>query len=251
VHLVCLLVGECSLQTAVVDPVANALSARLGVRKLIDKAHIFDEITTNLTCNLHNVVLMERKGRRWYGWGYDTSAGLGGRLLHRVQWMDRRCATSSARSAAQPETDVLEASRVLAERHEARDGSAFVELRQETFIFRPEEADVRNRVEQHGNTLEAYTKSPSHAVRYRRIIENRLGDDTGSQDFKPVALPENLKLPTRRGEGEVRLYPAYFQGLVLSLCRCVRGRLGCVEYGDYHVFEAALEVGGNRFDFLG
>lgn len=58
-ELVGLGVGECPFQTAVVDAVAHAPSARPGVGELIRQFDILDNVACNVADDLHDVVLME------------------------------------------------------------------------------------------------------------------------------------------------------------------------------------------------
>lgn len=98
-------------------------------------------------------------------------------------------------------------------------------LRSEALVEGPEEADVRDLKENHGETLQAKTKSPALPGRGGRvrgrskaigfiprvkadILDELLVDHTTAQHLHPLPIEKDLKLEGRIGEGKVLLDPA-------------------------------------------
>lgn len=130
------------------------------------------------------------------------------------------------------------------------------ELGQEAGIPGPEQADVGDVEEEHGDAFDAETKGPADAVGDVGVDQEVLFDDSAAEDFEPVALPEDFEFPGWAGEGEVGFDPADFEGVrflvdgvgvVVLGCLCWWFSLGVVvvgggcfagfgEYLDDHLF---------------
>lgn len=149
-----LFVGQRALQTPVVDPVAHALPAGLRMCEFIDEPDVFDEIARHATDDLHDIVLVD---------GHGTA---------------RRAAPADSR-ARQPERHILVAGGVLGEGLEAGD-LAGLELREEALVAGPEESNVGDVEEEHGDALEAQPEGPADAVRHVRVDEQVLLDDAAA-----------------------------------------------------------------------
>ena len=59
-QLISLLIRQRTLQAPIINTVAHARPALLGMRKMVNQLHVLDQITANITDNLHDIVLMER-----------------------------------------------------------------------------------------------------------------------------------------------------------------------------------------------
>lgn len=149
-----LFVGQRALQTPVVDPVAHALPSRLGMGEFIDEPDILDEIPRHAADNLHDIVLVDRHGTT------------------------RRADPAHGRRR-QPERHILVAGGMLGEGLEAGD-LAGLELREKALVAGPEQPDVRDVEEEHGDALKAQPESPPDAVRHVRVDEQVLFDDTAA-----------------------------------------------------------------------
>lgn len=117
------------------------------MHELIDKLHVLDEVTADPAHNLHDVVLVH----------------------------GARPARGAASTSRNPERDVLVTGRVLGEGLEARD-LAGAELREEPLVARPEEADVGDVEEEHGDAFKAEPEGPADAVGDGRVHEQVLLD---------------------------------------------------------------------------
>lgn len=153
-EIISLFVRQGALQTAVIDPVAHALFACLRVREFINKSDVFDQIASDTADDLHDIVLMD-----WHG-----AAG---------------SATTASGRRRKPECDILVAGGVFGEGLEAGD-MAGLELGEEALIAGPEESDVRDVEEEHGDALEAKTEGPSDAIGHVGVDQQLLLDDTAA-----------------------------------------------------------------------
>lgn len=59
-QLISLVIRQSTLQTPIIDPVAHARPVLLGMRKMINQLHVLDQITSDITHDLHDIVFMER-----------------------------------------------------------------------------------------------------------------------------------------------------------------------------------------------
>lgn len=226
-HLVSFCIGQCALQAPVINAVAHALPVFFGVRELVDELDVLNQATSNVPDDLHDVVFVERRNRA------------------------ACCRRRSGRGRRQPERDVLVARGALGEGLETGD-LACLELREESLVAGPEETDIRNVEEEHGNPFQAESKGPPDAVGHVRVDEEILFDYTTAQDFQPIPLPENFKLPGGTGKGEVRLDPSDLEGLCLSgggRVTCAGGRCFArfAEDLDDHLLQRPLEMRRDSF----
>mmetsp|Transcript_19792 Transcript_19792/g.59959 ORF Transcript_19792/g.59959 Transcript_19792/m.59959 type:complete len:250 (+) Transcript_19792:1089-1838(+) len=160
------------------------------MRELVDELHLLDEVAAHAAHELAEIV------------------GVEGRL--RID----------------PEGHVLVASRELGEGLELGD-LAVLELAQEALVLRPEEADVRDVEEHHGQALEAEAKGPARLLRAASAAEDVLLHHTAAEHLKPLVVVVDLKLEARLREGEVRVDPAL---------------LHRPEDGVHHTLERVLEI---------
>ena len=120
-------------------------------------------------------------------------------------------------------------------------------LAEEACVVGPEEADIRDGEEEHGEALDAEAPGPADAVADAGAVEDALLHDAAAEELEPGAVPVDFEFPGGAGEGEVGGGPAEEGrgGVVVG-----GGGLGEVEeFGD-EVFEGAFEVGGEDTDFL-
>lgn len=59
-QLISLVIRQSTLQTPIIDTVAHARPVLLGMRKMVNQLHVLNQITANITDNLHDIVFMER-----------------------------------------------------------------------------------------------------------------------------------------------------------------------------------------------
>lgn len=78
----------------------------------------------------------------------------------------------------------------------------------------PEETDIRDGEEDHGEPFEAESECPACLVGHAGFIECLLHDDAASQQFEPFALPPDFDFVARGGEGEIGFDPADAEGFV-------------------------------------
>ena len=154
------------------------------MREFINELDILDQIPRDPTYKLHNIILMNRHG--------TTS----------------RTPTTSRRRR-EPERYILVTGRVFREGFEAGDFPGF-ELRKESFIARPEESDIGDVEEEHGDAFETEAESPAYVVWDVGVDEKLLFDYPAAQDLEPVALPEDFEFPGWTREWEEGFDPADF-----------------------------------------
>lgn len=217
-QLIRLLVRQRPFQTPIINAVAETLPPRLRMRKLIYKLHILRQIPCNITHDLHHIIFMER----------------------------RTAACSSSSRGWQPEGNILVACRVFREGDEAGD-FASSELGEEARILGPEEADVWDVEEEHGDAFEAEAESPADAMRDVRRYEELLLDDAAAEDFEPVALPEYFEFPGRASEWEVGFDPADFERFLVRAGGFWGSFMCGREDFNNESFEGAFEVRCDRF----
>lgn len=136
-----------------------------------------------------------------------------------------------------------------------------VELVPEARVLGPEEADIGNAEEEHGDSFYAEAPGPADAVADAGVAEHLLLHYAAAEELEPFALPEDFEFPRGGGEGEVGFDPSDFEGGVLGGGFRVAGGgggggadnagfiCGVEDFGDEE-FEGAFEVGGEEADFL-
>jgi hypothetical protein len=180
-QLVRLLIRQGTVHRAVVEAVALRFPSRLRVRERVDlregevstrkregetkkgktyKLNSLHQISRNIPHNLHQIILMPLSLRR-------------SRCLQR-----------------QPKRRILVALGVLRVRLERRD-LALLELVQESRVFGPEEADVGDGEEDHGDALETESEGPT------LFVTDVCGRDSGVREGKKGEKGKtNLIVPT-------------------------------------------------------
>ena len=231
-EIVGLLVRQSLLQAPIVDSVAHALSACLGMSELVLQLDILHHITSNITHHLHQVILVEIVGI-----GHGRVSARRGRR-------------------PQPKGHVLPAGRILGEGNEPLQLVKVIlhagKLAQETLVLGPEQTDVGDLEQEHGDALETDAERPAELLRLVGIDEQLLLADTAAQHLKPVALVVHLHLPRRRCERKVGLNPTDAQRLIDVVgIQTSGGLLGTGEDLDDHELERALEVSGDGLGLLG
>mmetsp|Transcript_7586 Transcript_7586/g.20685 ORF Transcript_7586/g.20685 Transcript_7586/m.20685 type:complete len:240 (-) Transcript_7586:529-1248(-) len=135
-----------------------------------------------------------------------------------------------------PECDVLEARRELGVGLELGVQRSGLELLEEALIRGPEESNVRDVEQHHGQPLQSKPESPRLVALATVAIQNLLLHHATPEHFQPLPIKENLQLERRLGERKVRVYPPhlYFSEkllgeslerllqLLLTICRAVR-----------------------------
>mmetsp|Transcript_33540 Transcript_33540/g.99943 ORF Transcript_33540/g.99943 Transcript_33540/m.99943 type:complete len:401 (+) Transcript_33540:437-1639(+) len=166
--LVDLLVSEAPVHRPVRDPVAFGRLSRLGVGELVGALDPLHEIPGDAPRQLEEIVL-------------DVSLG-------------------------SPEGNVLEDGRILGVGFERRD-LARLELRVEPLVVRPEETDVGNLEEDHGEAFESQAEGPPVTLGHVHVGQHLGVHDAASQNLEPFPLVHDLHLEGRLREGEVIVGP--------------------------------------------
>ena len=108
---------------------------------------------------------------------------------------------------ADPQRDVLVAERILAELLELADLS-LCELRQETAIVGPEQANIRNLEQLHRKPLEPQPSCPAPMLRSSTLLQHKIVDHSAAQHLHPLVIIKDLELEGRVREGKVSVDPS-------------------------------------------
>lgn len=84
----------------------------------------------------------------------------------------------------------------------------------EALVGCPEQTDIRDGEEDHGQPFEAESECPACLVGHAGFVQCLLHDDAAPQQFEPFALPPDFDFVARRGEREIRLDPADAEGFL-------------------------------------
>jgi len=130
----------------------------------------------------------------------------------------------------EPEADVLEASGVFRIWSKRRNFT-LLELREEPWVLRPEQANVGNGIENHGYALESKAERPPKLVPNIRVVQCWLIDDTTSEDLEPSFTEEDLDFEAWGRPRKGCLDPSYSE-------RVLRRRTNTVtKEGQYEAIE--------------
>jgi hypothetical protein len=193
------LVREGAVRTPIGDSIANAMSFRLRMDKFVDSGNILNEIASDPSNKLTEIVLVKE----------PSIQSIRGAIRG---W-----------SVLDPHRDILVHRRVLAIRLKSSD-FAILKLSDKTWIRTPEEADIWDTKEYHSETLESKSKGPaSMFLRINVTRPKHVGlDNATAQDFQPVTLPENLQFERVASKGKLCINPADRHRLG------IRVRRGCI-----------------------
>lgn len=170
-ELVDFVIGKRSVHRSVCDSEALGGLSGLGVGELVSEFHALDKIASNSTGHFEKVV------------------------LNKV--------------FRDPEGNILVDRRVLGVRLELGNLSS-IELLVESLVIGPEETNIRNLKENHGQSLQSQTKGPSTAVLSSSHFQNLGVNNTASKNLEPLSVVQNFALKGRFCEGEEILRPLLF-----------------------------------------
>mmetsp|Transcript_22034 Transcript_22034/g.44574 ORF Transcript_22034/g.44574 Transcript_22034/m.44574 type:complete len:278 (+) Transcript_22034:389-1222(+) len=187
-----LLVRQAPIHGPVRDPVALGAPARLGIGEFVDAFDLFHQIPRDASGQFEEIVLLVR--------------------------------------FRQPERNVLEDGGVLGVRFEGCD-FALLELRMESFVLGPEEADVGDLEQDHGEAFESESEGPTASLGPAGHVQDFLVYDAAPENLEPFALVHDLQFEARFREGEVILGPLL---------------LGFAEQVVHESLQDVLEIGGDR-----
>mmetsp|Transcript_65878 Transcript_65878/g.113257 ORF Transcript_65878/g.113257 Transcript_65878/m.113257 type:complete len:392 (+) Transcript_65878:945-2120(+) len=165
-----LLVGHAALHAAVGDAVALGAAVRLGVRERVDELNLLYKVARDATSHLEKVVLLVP-------------------LL------------------GQPKSDVLVAHGVLGEGLK-RANLSRGELFRESFIRGPEQSNVGDLEQHHGESFEAEAERPPVPVLEPALPQHLRVHHPATKHLEPVAFVKHFQLEAGLGEREVVLVPA-------------------------------------------
>lgn len=119
-----------------------------------------------------------------------------------------------------PETNILVAHGVLGVGHELSDLIVF-ELRDEARVCGPEQANVRDAEQHHGQSLQTQTKGPADLIWSSTIRHDLWMHYSATQHFQPLILEQDFEFEGRMSEGEELAVPPH-----LHIAKQVPGQSG-------------------------
>mmetsp|Transcript_137807 Transcript_137807/g.239702 ORF Transcript_137807/g.239702 Transcript_137807/m.239702 type:complete len:251 (+) Transcript_137807:577-1329(+) len=125
------------------------------------------------------------------------------------------------KSLRQPEGNGLVVGRIVLEGHEGLEVTdlAVSELRHEPLVLAPEQPNVRDLEQRHGNPLQANAKGPASVgptLVCASTPQYLVLHDSTAQHLQPLPLPPDLQLPRRVSKREVRVDPPHLFGLEVA-----------------------------------